>query len=146
MAIDPRVLGAAIKQVRTARGLTQTELAQAVGFSSAGKSIALIEQGRRQVSVKSLNSLANALSIPPACLAILGSRATGKDKSMKDFIESLKHLISTVIVAQTSLTQSKQHKLARRNGQQPGVEEISVSKVGKLAKRKPKARRKVAAS
>ena len=103
MSIDKNALGAAIKQVRSARGLTQTALAEAAGLSKSGNSIALIEQGRRFVSVDTLNSLASALDIPPACLAILGSRNSGKNKAASDFMKSLQNLISTVILAEAEL-------------------------------------------
>lgn len=104
MAIDKAILGRAVKQVRQARGLTQVELAAAAGLAKGGKSIALIEQGKRFVSVDTLNLLANALDIPSACLAILGSRTIGKNKPATEFMEGLRHLISTVIVAQSHLS------------------------------------------
>jgi transcriptional regulator with XRE-family HTH domain len=113
MAIDQRTLGAAIKSVRVARGLTQAELATATGFSSGGKSIALVEQGKRFVSMDALNKLARALDIPPGCLAVLGSRSGGKSKAATEFIESLKHLISTIIVAQTELDTKKSARHVR---------------------------------
>ncbi len=43
MAIDKTALGSAVKTVRIARGLTQSQLARAAGLSS----VALIEQGKR---------------------------------------------------------------------------------------------------
>ena len=103
MSIEKDVLGAAIKRVRIARGLTQVELAEAAGLSKGGKSIALIEQGKRFVSVATLNELAKALDLPPACLAILGSRSTGKNKAAAEFMKSLQHLISTVILSEEQL-------------------------------------------
>ena len=106
MAIDQSILGAAIKHVRQAHGLTQSQLAKRLGFSSGG--IALIEQGNRAVSMATLNAVANALEIPPGCLAILGSRSGGKSKPLAEFIESLKHLITTLIVAQQELTAEDQ--------------------------------------
>ena len=41
MGIEKKTLGAAIKQVRQARGLTQAQLAESAGLSRGGKSIAL---------------------------------------------------------------------------------------------------------
>ena len=103
MSIDKAALGAAIKRVRTARGLTQVELAQAAGLSKGGKSIALVEQGKRFVSVDTLNALANALDIPPGCLAILGSRSIGRDREATRFMKDLQGLISSVLLAQAEL-------------------------------------------
>jgi transcriptional regulator with XRE-family HTH domain len=99
MAIDNKLLGAAIKRVRMARGLTQAQLAEAAHLSS----IALVEQGRRSVSLDSLNALAKALDIPSACLAVLGTRSTSGNKASADFVESLQQLISAVVLAQMEL-------------------------------------------
>ncbi len=103
MEINKSLLGHAIQSIRKARGLTQAALAHAAGLSEGGKSLALIEQGRRAVSVDSLNSIAKALQVPPACLTILGSETKGKDKPLNEFIESLQGLISTIVVAQEKM-------------------------------------------
>lgn len=100
MAIDKASLGAAIKRVRAIRGMTQVELAKSAGLSDGGKSVALIEQGRRSVSLESLNAIADALDIPPACLTVLGSTKIGKNKAATAFMESLQRLISAVLLAQ----------------------------------------------
>lgn len=107
MAIEKETLGAAIKRVRLARGLTQVQLAEASGLSKGGNSIALIEQGRRFVSVDTLNALANALHVPAACLAILGSKKIGTSKAATDFMHSLQKVISAVIEAQEALQDDK---------------------------------------
>src|SRR5712691_9716533 len=65
MAIETAALGAAIKQVRLIRRMTQVELAKAAGLSKGGNSVALIEQGRRSVSMETLNAIALGLEIPP---------------------------------------------------------------------------------
>jgi transcriptional regulator with XRE-family HTH domain len=103
MAIKKETLGAAIKQVRVARGLTQVQLAEAAGLSKAGNSVALIEQGKRFVSVETLNALAEALDVPAACLAILGSRRIGTNKTATEFVRSLQKVILSVIQAQEAV-------------------------------------------
>ena len=100
MAIEKASLGAAIKHVRTVRGMTQVELARTAGLSDGGKSLALIEQGRRSVSLETLNAIADALDIPPACLTVLGSTKIGKNKAATALMESLQKLISAVLLAQ----------------------------------------------
>jgi len=100
MAINKDALGAAIKKVRTIRGMTQIELAKAAGLSDGGKSLALIEQGRRSVSIETLNMIADALKIPPACLTVLGSTGAMKNKAASELMQSLKDLISAVLLAQ----------------------------------------------
>jgi transcriptional regulator with XRE-family HTH domain len=112
MPIDQDTLGAAIKEVRVTRGLTQSQLAKRLGFSTGG--VALIEQGKRAVSMATLNAIANALELPPGCLAILGSRSGGKSKLLADFVESLKQAISTLINAQSKMAADGQKK-GRKN-------------------------------
>lgn len=116
MAITKETLGSAVKKVRTVRGLTQAELAEAAGFAKSGKSIALIEQGKRSMSVDALNAIADALDIPPACLAILGSTHIGKPKhkTATDFMQSLQHLISTVLLADRSLEMKEKAETTRK--------------------------------
>ncbi len=103
MAIEKETLGAAIKRVRLARGLTQIQLAEAAGLSKGGNSIALIEQGKRFVSVDTLNALADALDVPAACLAILGSQKIGTNKAATEFMQSLQKVITAVIHAQEEM-------------------------------------------
>ena len=132
MAIDQRTLGAAIKNVRVARGLTQAELAAATGFSSGGKSIALIEQGKRFVSMDALNKLARALDVPPACLAVLGSRSGGSSKAATEFMESLKHLISTIVVAKTKM--EAKEASGNLNKKAPKPEQRRLSEAARIFK------------
>ncbi|HEY5313385.1 MAG TPA: helix-turn-helix transcriptional regulator [Pirellulales bacterium] len=129
MAIRKEALGAAIKRVRRVRGLTQVQLAEAAGLSKGGNSIALIEQGRRFVSVATLNALADALDVPAACLAILGSRKIGTNKAATDFVHSLQKVISAVMDAQEAAQSD-----ASGEGKKRGV-------TGVTPKRQPKASR-----
>ena len=115
MAIQKETLGAAVKRVRLARGMTQVELAEAAGLSKGGNSIALIEQGKRFVSVDTLNALADALDVPAACLAILGSQKIGTNKAATDFMHSLQKVISAVIDAQEAMHGDSKKKPAKRS-------------------------------
>src|SRR5689334_21753820 len=100
MAIDRETLGAAIRELRLLRGLTQSALAAAAGL--APNSVAVIERGERAVSVDSLNSLAAALDMPAGCLAILGSIRIAESTNSAGFIERLKKLISVTLMAAAS--------------------------------------------
>lgn len=106
MPIEKTALGKAIKSIRIARGLTQQELASRAGMSRQGKSIALVEQGRRSVSLEALNQIGLALDVPPACLAILGSSPIAGNKAASEFQQSLQKLISALISAQSAATES----------------------------------------
>ena len=100
MTIDKKLLGAAIKQVRTARDLSQVQLAKAAGLSKSGNSVALIERGERFVSLATLNAIAQVLDIPAACLAILGSSQIEGSEGATDLMKSLQSLIAATITAQ----------------------------------------------
>jgi transcriptional regulator with XRE-family HTH domain len=101
VGIDQNRLAAAIKEVRAVRGLTQSQLAKRIGFSSFV--VSRIERGQRSVATPTLNAIADALAIPPGCLALLGFRCSVKSKPLADFAESLRKLISILIVAQRDM-------------------------------------------
>lgn len=69
MIIQPaiNIVGSQIRMKRKERGITQTELAEAAGHSSAAY-IGLIEDGKRNVSINSLYAIALALHCPIASL------------------------------------------------------------------------------
>ncbi len=56
-----RALGAAVRTVRLARGLTQERLAEGAGLHTTY--VSDVERGRRNVGVVNLDRLATALSI-----------------------------------------------------------------------------------
>jgi transcriptional regulator with XRE-family HTH domain len=114
MPIDKKHLGAAIKQVRTSRGVSQAELAKAAGLSGSGNSVALIERGERFVSLDTLNALADALQIPPACLAILGSTHIQGSKEASELMESLKGLITASLLVKAQLRVEKEGEEAKQ--------------------------------
>ncbi|MGQ0636312.1 MAG: helix-turn-helix domain-containing protein [Planctomycetaceae bacterium] len=116
MAIDTATLGAAIKNVRKIRGMTQIELAKASGLSHGGNSIALIEQGKRSVSMTTLNAIARALDIPPACLAVLGSTRIGDSEAATALMKSLQQLISRVLRAE-----ERRPKPAKQQSRRPAL-------------------------
>ncbi len=59
-------LGERLKKVRNARGLSQREVAEAVGLSQA--LISLIEQGKRQLPLRAIERLASLLNTDPSAL------------------------------------------------------------------------------
>jgi XRE family transcriptional regulator, fatty acid utilization regulator len=63
--------GKAIRVVRTAYGLTQTELAERLSIGSS--QLSLIESGRRKPSLKVLDEVSSALRVPPHLLTLLAS-------------------------------------------------------------------------
>lgn len=66
--------GRAVRIVRSARKLTQSQVAESSGLSPAY--ISLVESGDRQPSIKALKSLCGALRVPMHLLALLASSSS----------------------------------------------------------------------
>jgi transcriptional regulator with XRE-family HTH domain len=113
MAIEKALLGKAIRKVRTLRGISQAALAEQAGLQS--NFVALVERGQRGVSMETLNSLADALDMPAACLAILGTnKIAGGDGTA--LVKSMQKLIMATFTAQTKLeVQEAGRKKRKRN-------------------------------
>src|SRR5215218_3670747 len=105
MAIDRQLLGKAIRRVRNLRGISQAVLAENAGLQ--GNSVALIERGQRGVSMETLNDLADALEIPAACLAILGTPKIGGMVGSASLVKSMQKLVVATITAQTSVPKQR---------------------------------------
>jgi transcriptional regulator with XRE-family HTH domain len=63
--------GRAIRIVRTARGLSQAQLADRLSVGTSH--VSLLEAGKRRPSVELLDELATALTVPPHLLTLLAS-------------------------------------------------------------------------
>jgi transcriptional regulator with XRE-family HTH domain len=63
--------GKAVKIVRAAQGLTQSELANRLSIGASH--LSLIEAGKRQPSLKVLDEISAALDVPPHLLTLLAS-------------------------------------------------------------------------
>ena len=57
-------IGERIKQQREAKGMTQLELAQKIGYNTTG-AISLIEAGQRDISIDKVCEIAKALDVTP---------------------------------------------------------------------------------
>lgn len=57
-------LGEKIRQQREAKGMTQLELAQKIGYTTTG-AISLIESGKRDISIDKVREIAKALDVTP---------------------------------------------------------------------------------
>ena len=62
MDFDEAILGNRIKQARDKKGLSQTELAKALGIGQRG--ISELENGKRKLAVSELPVLAKTLDVP----------------------------------------------------------------------------------
>ena len=133
MAFDAQKLGSAVKKLRLGSGYTQAELGQQMGLTQAA--VVMIEQGKRGVSMETLDKLGKALNVPAECLSILAFRSISNAKEIADLSQSLQKLIFAVVDARSSTT--KQTKSASPSRVR--------SKPPKAASR-PKARKRVAAA
>jgi transcriptional regulator with XRE-family HTH domain len=68
--------GAAVRRLRTARGLSQEGLAELAGVHRTY--VGGIERGERNVSLLSIDRLAVALSVPPSALMAEAERGRGR--------------------------------------------------------------------
>ena len=102
MAFDAKQFGTAIKKLRVGSGFTQAELGQKMGLTQAA--VVLIEQGKRGVSMETLDKLGKALKVPSECLSVLAFRTMSNSKELAAFSQSLQKLIFTVVDARHSMT------------------------------------------
>ena len=114
MNIERKQLGAAIRDLRQKRGLTQVELSRAAGLSETGNTVALIERGERGLSLDAMNRIASALQVPAGCLAILGSRTESGHPRLTELLNSPQRLISTTVNVQQELESGRRLHAKRR--------------------------------
>ena len=91
--------GRAIRIVRTAYGLTQTELAERLSIGSS--QLSLVEAGRRQPSLKVLDEVSNALGVPAHLLTLLASEPEDIDdkRNAPEIAELAKALLKLLVSA-----------------------------------------------
>ena len=94
MTLDNKRIGNAIRSVRKLRGMTQAELATAVGM--APNSVAMLERGERGYSVDNLNAFSKALRVPASCLTVLGS-VEPTDELGRRLVERIQRLVTAAI-------------------------------------------------
>ena len=64
-----KIIGHNVKIWRTIKGLTQAQLAELMGVHE--KYIGVIENGKQNITIKTLNSIANALNVEVSKFLIL---------------------------------------------------------------------------
>ncbi|MGB7341348.1 MAG: helix-turn-helix transcriptional regulator [Phototrophicaceae bacterium] len=83
-------LGKAIKLCRTQRGLSQAKLAQAAEISISY--LSLLERGKRDPTMSTIEALSNALNVPISILVFLAAN----DEEMKDLGSELREKLSYI--------------------------------------------------
>ena len=106
MNIDRRQPGAAIARLRRMRGLSQRDCADRAGISVTF--LSLLENGRKQASVDTLNALAEALDVPTAIMLALGSKSPGRKATPEaKLLKSLQKAIEELINAESALVEQR---------------------------------------
>ena len=86
----------AFRVIRAAFGLQQSELA--ARMTVTGSQISLIEAGKRQPSVKTVDALAHALGIPAPLITLLASTPDDLRSTDSDDVASLARSLLRVLV------------------------------------------------
>lgn len=88
-------LGDVIKKCRKLRGLTQSQVSISANMSESY--LSLLEKNKREPSLTSLESIAQALKIPVSILVFLGSEQNNISELTEDQIDSLTSSIYKMI-------------------------------------------------
>ena len=83
-------IGKAIKLCRNQRGFTKTKLAQLSGLSVSY--LTLLEQGKRDGFLSTIEKICNALNIPSTVLIFLATEKHEKKVISSELSEKLSHL------------------------------------------------------
>lgn len=87
-------LGAAIKELRKKKGLSQEELAKKAALTQA--TLSKIENGKRP-NDQSLKSLCSALNVPESLIYLMGLEKTDVSDDKKDLYERLFPIIQAMV-------------------------------------------------
>jgi transcriptional regulator with XRE-family HTH domain len=85
-------LGKSIKLCRASRGLSQGELAKKIGKSISY--ISLIEQGKRDPAISTVEEIAHALGVPVSLLTFLAAESgdlRGVPEDVRDRLAGIAH-------------------------------------------------------
>lgn len=83
-------IGKALKLCRTQKGMTKTKLAENSNISVSY--LTLLEQGKREPNISTINEICKALQIPPSILIFLASDSSEQQGISLDLAEKLSHL------------------------------------------------------
>jgi len=87
----------AFRVIRAAFGLRQSELAERMPITAS--QLSLIEAGKRQPSLRVVNALAHAVSIPAALISVLASNAVEVESKSDDDISDLARALLRLLVS-----------------------------------------------
>lgn len=83
-------IGKALKLCRTQKGMTKTKLAENSNISVSY--LTLLEQGKREPNISTINEICKALQIPPSILIFLASDSSEQQGISLELAEKLSYL------------------------------------------------------
>lgn len=83
-------IGKALNLCRTQKGMTKTKLAESSNISVSY--LTLLEQGKREPNISTINEICKALQIPPSILIFLASNSSEQQGISLELAEKLSHL------------------------------------------------------
>jgi transcriptional regulator with XRE-family HTH domain len=89
--------GKAFRVIRAAFGLRQSELAERLPITAS--QLSLIEAGKRQPSLRVVDSLARAVGVPAALIALLATTPQELDQTTADVSDLAKALLRVLVSA-----------------------------------------------
>ena len=96
--IDLKKLGAAIREIRELRGLTQREVAERMNLSV--NFLSMVENGKRGISIEHLNEMAEILDVPTSFITFLGSTSP-RNKLAAGLMDEIQQLVRNSIGVKT---------------------------------------------
>ncbi|MCC7421746.1 MAG: helix-turn-helix domain-containing protein [Planctomycetaceae bacterium] len=87
--------GSALRQLRAARSLTQRALAESSGLTI--NYLSLLENGQRQPSYDAIQSLSEALAVPPAVMMILATDTKKSDPRFRKLFAEMQNSLGTIL-------------------------------------------------
>ena len=94
-------LGKTVREIRIRRGFTQKELADETNLSQTY--LSLIENGKREPSLSTVESIGNALGIPSEIIAFLSLRAESIHPDKRELFEKVSPSIRAMITEYFSI-------------------------------------------
>ncbi len=101
MIIDNSKLGDSVKLIRASRGFTQSTLAEHSNLTP--NTVARLERGEIQFTVKTINAISTALGVPASFLTILATDC-GSDSTISGLVRSLQKSVKAIVTAETSVS------------------------------------------
>ena len=89
-------IGKALNLCRTQKGMTKTKLAESSNISVSY--LTLLEQGKREPNISTINEICKALQIPPSILIFLASNSSEQQGISLELAEKLSHLALSLMV------------------------------------------------